>query len=589
MKHCNITFLPEGKGIAIHQGASLLEAAGQVGIILNSPCGGQGICRKCRVLIGTAKEPALACQTKVFEDLEVWIPPESRFIRQQILEHGIRREMTVSARICKKFLPSPPATPEDVLQNLSDSLAAQATLHSEVFWDESRLASPGGLTAVLVLTGNNYELLCLESGDTQNILYGVCVDIGTTTLVLQLLDLLSGKILQTASSANPQIRYGDDVIGRIHHGQTKEGLGQLHQCLIRRLNELIAEVCRKQGIDSEQIYEMTAVGNTTMHHLLHEYPVVQLGQIPYNAYSIAAEDRNAKKAGIRIHPAGRLYTLENIAGFVGSDTVAAALAAGLDTAEQVCLLVDIGTNGELVLGTKDRLVSASCAAGPALEGARILFGSRAEDGAIQRVLTNDQDLILDVIGSIPAKTICGSGLIDAVATMLDLGVIGSNGGFSEKKILESRVSQSITERIIEYRGQPAFVLAWKESSSEPSVVLTQKDIREVQLAKAAISAGIRLLLKTMGLTEKQIERLYLAGAFGNYIQKRSAIRIGLLPNIPEGKIHFIGNAAGSGAYMSLINRQCRQTASDLARRIQYIEIARERDFQDVFAESILFP
>ncbi|HPY78042.1 MAG TPA: ASKHA domain-containing protein, partial [Anaerohalosphaeraceae bacterium] len=188
-----------------------------------------------------------------------------------------------------------------------------------------------------------------------------------------------------------------------------------------------------------------------------------------------------------------------------------------------------------------------------------------------------------------AKTICGSGLIDAVATMLDLGVIGSNGGFSEKKTLESRVSQSITERIIEYRGQPAFVLAWKESSSEPSVVLTQKDIREVQLAKAAISTGIRLLLKTMHLTEEQIERLYLAGAFGNYIQKRSAIRIGLLPNIPEGKIHFIGNAAGSGAYMSLINRQCRQTASDLARRIQYIEIARERDFQDVFAESILFP
>ena len=240
---------------------------------------------------------------------------------------------------------------------------------------------PQGVTAVLLLDSNVYQILCIEPGDTQKSLYGVAIDVGTTTLVARLVNLHSGVIEQTASAANPQLQYGDDVIGRIHHGHTEKGLQQLHRCVIGCLNDLLAELCQQEGIDSEDIYEVSAVGNTTMHHLLLKHPVVQLGQNPYQAFSTEAEDRNARQMGLNIHPQGRLYTVENIAGFVGSDTVAASLAAGLETTEKICLLVDIGTNGEIVLGTKDHLVAASCAAGPALEGARILHGGRGENGA----------------------------------------------------------------------------------------------------------------------------------------------------------------------------------------------------------------
>jgi uncharacterized 2Fe-2S/4Fe-4S cluster protein (DUF4445 family) len=294
----------------------------------------------------------------------------------------------------------------------------------------------------------------------------------------------------------------------------------------------------------------------------------------------------ANELGLCINPAGNIHTVENIAGFVGSDTTAVALAVDINSAEEMTLIVDIGTNGELVLGTKDKLYAASCAAGPALEGARITCGSRATQGSIEAVVLNEDDIDLDVIGNCPARSICGSGLIDAVAVMLDLGIIDHTGRFVEQAHLKGKVPSAIFPRLCRQQGQPAFILA--ENTDVGTVFLTQKDIRETQLAKAAIRAGIRLLQKKVGLDDCDIEKILLAGAFGNYIRAESALRIGLLPAVPVEKIHFVGNAAASGARMALLCRQCRDKTRGLARKIEYVEIAHEPEFLDFYADSMLF-
>jgi len=325
-----------------------------------------------------------------------------------------------------------------------------------------------------------------------------------------------------------------------------------------------------------------------MNHIFLKLPVRQLGQAPYKAFSVDARDLPAEQLALRINPAGNVHTAEIIAGFVGSDTTAVALATGINCAEEMTLAVDIGTNGEIVLGTAEKLYAASCAAGPALEGARITCGSRAMAGAIEAVVVNDNDIALDVIGNCPPRSICGSGLIDAVAVLLNLGIIDATGRFANPSKLGDSVSPAILARIVEQGGQPAFCLHRAANVSERDIILTQKDIREVQLAKAAIRAGIKLLQKKFGLEDSDIKQILLAGAFGNYIRKESALRIGLLPDVPPECIHFVGNAASSGAQMLLLSQKCRQLAKKLARKIEYIEIAHEPDFQTVFADEMSF-
>jgi len=308
---------------------------------------------------------------------------------------------------------------------------------------------------------------------------------------------------------------------------------------------LIIQLCEKADIDSNDICEIVAAGNTTMSHLLLKFPVTQLGQMPYAAHSLDAVDRNASQMGINIHPSGNIHTIENIASFIGSDTMAAVLAVSMDSVDKMTLLVDIGTNGELVLGTSEKMYAASCAAGPALEGARISQGSRASAGAIERVIMNDEDIDLDVIGGLPAKTICGSGLIDALATVLDLGLVDATGRFAEAGDVKGKVPDAILKRLIQHNGQGAFVLAANEDNDSDPVMLTQQDIREAQLAKAAIRAGIKLLVKEMGIEEDDIGQIFLAGAFGNYIRRQSAVRIGLLPALDISRISLESMSAFS--------------------------------------------
>jgi len=521
MKHFNVIFKPEGKQISIHAGATLVEAAGQAGIILNSICGGGGTCGKCVVNLEPDGREVLACQYHVQSDLTVTIPSASRYFEQKILAEGIETEVK-----------------PDIYEKYSEVARA-------------------------------------------NEIFGVAVDIGTTTVVAKLINMTDGKSLATQAELNPQSKYGDDVISRIAYAATDEKSAELHKAIIDCLNKLITKLCKEAGINEKDIYEVCVVGNTTMNHIFLKFPVKQLGQAPYKAHSLDSHDLPAAQSGLHINPAGNVHAVENIASFVGSDTTAVALAADMDSAKEMTLIVDIGTNGEIVIGTKDNLYAASCAAGPALEGARISSGSRAVEGAIEAVVINEDDIDLDVIGNCPPRTICGSGLIDAVAVLLDLHIVDSTGRFNKPDSLKDILPPVIVSRICEHDGQPAFLLAEK-------LLLTQKDIREVQLAKAAVRAGTKILLRKFDIKDADIKQLLLAGAFGNYIRRQSALRIGLLPAVPVEKIHFIGNAAASGAQMILLSKTCRDKTKKLARRIKYVEIAHEPDFQDVFAESMLF-
>lgn len=591
MKHYEVHFQPDGKTIRIHSGAMILDAAQHAGIVLHTACGGQGTCEKCQVRILPERELVLACQYPIYRDLWVEIPDTSRYSRHQILSSGRGREVPVNPAFSKRHLRLQKWTIQDLQEAMSGRFRLSESLSTQF---SSLDRSRDGLTVLLHWVEENtvdpvgsWEAVALESGDTTDLLYGVAVDVGTTTIVAKLIDLLNGQVRATAATTNPQIRYGDDVISRILHADRPDGDRQLQRAMIECLEEQIEQLCREASISRQDIVEVVAVGNTTMSHLLMGLPVRQLGQAPYRAFSCDAQDRLAGELGIRIHPAGRLHTLENLAGFVGSDTLAVALAVGMDQETKNTLVVDIGTNGEVVIGTRDKLFSCSCAAGPALEGARISQGSRAVDGAIEAVVVSDGDIDVDIIGNSPPRSVCGSGLIDAVAVMLDLEVLDITGRFVDLDTVRE-LPGAILRRRIEQEGQPAFVLAWQPDGS-PAVVLTQKDIREMQLAKAAIRAGIRLLQQQAGMDDSRIDQVLLAGAFGNYIRRESALRIGLLPDIRVEKIHFVGNAASAGAQMALVSRQARTIASLLARQIEYIEIAHQPVFQSVFTDCLIFP
>ncbi len=508
--------------MTIHSGATLLEAAHQVGIILNTVCGSRGTCGKCAVILQPENQTVLACQYKIDCDLTIEIPSTSRFFDQKILAHGIDHNVDI---------------------------------------DLPKIAEKA---------------------------YGLAIDIGTTTVVAKVLDLSNGELIATETAFNPQAKHGDDVISRIAYAHNNHKLRELQSLIIACINELIACLIVQAEISAQDIYEMTVVANTTMNHIFLNLPIKQLGLSPYEAWSLDACDLKAQKLSININPEANIHTVENIAGFIGSDTVAAALATAIDCEDELTLLIDIGTNGELICGNKEKLYAASCAAGPALEGARISQGSRAVSGAIEAVVINDNDIDVDVINDHPSSSICGSGVIDAVAVMLDLKIIDRTGRFNNVLYLKDQLPDLIYRRMTTVNHQPAFVLAYENDSKKPAVTITQQDVRELQLAKAAIRAGINMLLKKLKLKDDDLKKILLAGAFGNYIRKSSAMRIGLLPNVNPERIHFVGNAASTGAQMILINQKVKALATDLAKKVEYIEIAHEKDFTNLYTEAMLF-
>ncbi|MHC4264697.1 MAG: ASKHA domain-containing protein [Planctomycetota bacterium] len=526
MEHFNIKFEPDGKGISIHKGATILEAASRAGIIINTPCGGKGICQKCQVQLPPDEKSVCSCQYHIESELTVKIAPQARFFEHKILTEGLDTEITIEHDIYKQYL-----------QIASD----------------------------------------------KNIL-GLAVDIGTTTVVVKLIDLTTGKNLASQAVLNPQAIYGDNVISRISYADTEQKLYELHNVIVDCINHLARSLCKSAGAQTQDIFEVCAVGNTTMNHIFLKLPIKQLGQAPYEPVLLDACNKKPAQMSLNTNNKGNIHTPPNIAGFVGSDTIAVALAVDIEASDENTLIIDIGTNGELLLARNSKIYAASCAAGPALEGSGISCGSRAANGAIEAVFTNEDDIDFDVIGDVPPKSICGSGLIDAAAILVELGVVDSTGRFVEFQKLEN-LNKAISSRLTFIDKQPVFILV---ENTRNKVFISQKDIRQIQLAKAAIRTGIQLLQQKLGIKDNEIKQIYLAGAFGNYIKVENAIKIGLLPDIPEQAFHFIGNAAASGAQMMLLSSEYRKKAQKLARKIEYVEIAYEKSFETLFAKFMAF-
>jgi uncharacterized 2Fe-2S/4Fe-4S cluster protein (DUF4445 family) len=593
-----VTFEPEMKTIEVTPGTTILKAAGMLGLGVISPCGGNGICGKCRVrvLSGSVEgEPQadgyyLGCVTKIKSDVTVEIPKSARNVRNKILERGRQRPLILKTSVRKTYLELELPSLEDQradFERIRDAVEQKQQnriyAHGEVL-----TAIPGVLRAsdfkVTVVTDRR-ELIAIEPGDTTQQHYGVAVDIGTTTVAGLLVNLLSGEILASASRTNPQSRHGDDVIARIDFSESEGGLEILSKEINLCLQEIIEELSRKARIESSMIYEVAVAGNTTMNHLFHRIPCSNIARAPYIPVFRGGVNIKSQNTDLKIHPHGNIYLLPNIAGYVGADISAGILAAGMHESDEMQLLVDIGTNGEIALGNKNRILVCSTAAGPAFEGARIKFGMRGADGAIEKVMLNN-DVYFSVIGNTEPQGICGTGVIDLVAELVKLKVVDETGRLLSANELNSHVSVAIKSRIQSGENGNQFLLA--ERPDHRPIIFTQRDIREVQLAKAAIYAGIQVLLGAFSMSFQDLDAVLLAGAFGNYIRPSQAKVIGLLPNVPETKIKFIGNAAIEGALRALLSTDERDTVEKIAARTEYIELSARPDFQEHYMLAMLF-
>ena len=606
-----VTFEPEGRTVDVPDGQTLLEAAQAGGIQLEAPCGGKGTCGGCRVEIPDHPPEAseacrrvlsgeeirrslrLACQVRVRGDLRVVIPEESRHRDQKILTEGAAAfdvPLIPNVRKCAVHVPEPSVTDQRadadrLLEALADEGLDGLTIPTPVLREVPRRLRSLDFHPAAVVIGD--EVVHLDRPTTTDACYGLALDVGTTTLVGYLVSLVTGEVAATASRANPQAAYGDDVIARIEYvGRERSGARTLQTLVVDALNEILAETCRRAHVKPSVVYEATMVGNTTMNHLLLRLPVDAIARAPFVAASASAHSVSARGIGLKMHRRGRLYTAPLVAGFVGADTVGVILATGMHAGDGLRLAIDIGTNGEIVLGTRERLLACSTAAGPALEGARIRYGMRAATGAIDRVDIQGDRVTVGTIGDAPPVGLCGTGLIDAVAVLVSAGVVEPTGRMRSADALAD--SPGLARAVRTSDGEVAFCLAEQDDGGH-CVLLTQRDVREVQLAKGAIAAGVASLLDACGAALEDVQEVLLAGAFGNYIRPERARAIGLLPDVPLEKVTFVGNAAGAGARMLLVNKNLRHVAADVAKGVEHVELSRRPDFQTRFVDAMLFP
>lgn len=590
-----VVFLPDNTEIQVEAGKSVLQAAGIAGVELDGPCGGRGTCGKCRVRVLNEKgvyQWALACKTEIDRDMTVEIPQLEVSLHRKndlsLAELNVSIDPGIRKRVVTVSRPSLENQHPDA-ERLLNALDSTLEIRTEALRSLPKAVRDKKSKGLVTTVVSENKVLAVEPGDSSDKLYGIAVDIGTTSVVVALMDLLTGETLGIASASNPQATFGADVIARIDHViQNTDGLDQLHRRVVQVINRLTAKLAKDIEISPQEIYQMTVVGNTTMSHLFLKADPRNLASSPFIPVVSAAVLVEARELGIMIAPHATVYVTPSVAGYVGGDTIGVIMSTEIYKKEGIYLAIDIGTNGEIVLARNGELISCSTAAGPAFEGAQIKFGMRAANGAIERVIINDDDVEIKVIGNQPAKGICGSGLMDAVAEMVRVGVIEPNGRLLTRE-KASDLSPALQKRLGSNEDYGAyFVLSFAEDSLGEEVVLTQKDIREMQLAKAAIAAGIKVLLEQLNLSAQDIDQVLLAGAFGSYINKFSALGIGLLPPIEPDKISSVGNAAGAGARKELVSQDIRREAEKIARQVKHLELSCRADFQDQFVSSLNF-
>lgn len=605
-----VTFQPSGRTVYVLPGTRMLEAAGRAGIILQTPCGGQGTCGKCRVRVVSGEFTAqnghagnisarqvkqghcLACQATILSAAVIDVPPESMFEhQQQILEFDTGERGGLNPAFSKIFFELPPPSITDTRADLARLRDAVGAVHMA---PEFVKMIPGFLrrngwkgTAVL----SDGVLMGLEPGNTARRMFGTAFDIGTTTVVGTLFDLSDGRELAVSSRLNPQIAHGDDVISRIMRVRADAAaLDELQDLIIGAVNQIIVAMAQHAGVAVQEIYDITLAGNSTMQQLLCGYDPSALGEVPFIQAFDRAQVISASRLGINANLGAQVYVFSQIGSFVGGDTVSGMLASRLDKWDKPVLLVDIGTNGEIVLAANGQMRATSAAAGPAFEGARITNGMRATAGAIDKVLFKD-DVVLNVIGDVKPVGLCGTAVIDAVAELLRTEILDSTGRIQSAGDVPARLPAALRRRLVTAaNGETNFLLAdAAETGTGEPVYLWQKDVREVQLATGAIRAAIQILLQRSGVAAEDLDAVLLAGAFGNFIRRNNARRIGLLPMIPCKRIRFIGNAASLGAKMALLSSDERRYAEKLAAACEHVDLSLDPEFQNEFAMAMMFP
>ena len=606
-----VTFQPRERTVYVLPGTKLLEAAAEADAVVEVPCGGEGLCGKCRVIVaGGVSEPTavelqlfspkelqggsrLVCQTSIRGPATVAVPQSSLVgTRHQIVVHSATTvEADGTPVLCKRYVEMPPPARGD---DAADAIRLEKAIGPfradlDLLGQLPRRLRQSDFRGTAVLADG--RLLDFEPGDTQREGYAVAVDLGTTTLAGSLLDVATGREVGVTSRLNPQTRFGDDVLARILHARDRaEGLQQLQQAIACALDEMIADLCREAGAAPERIYLATVSGNTTMQQIFCGLDPSALGEVPFVPVMGRGIEFPAGQAGLHIHPRGRAYVLPVIGGFVGGDTVAGILATGLADNARPTLLIDIGTNGEIVLVSGGKLTAASTAAGPAFEGARISQGMRASTGAIEKIVVDDR-LRLQVIGDVAPTGLCGSALIDAAAELLRQGLLAPQGRLLTPDELPRGVLPDLARRVVARDGQIGFVLAdEEEAAGGRPVVLTQRDLRELQLATGAIRAGIAILLERAGLQPQDLDQVLVAGGFGNFIRRSNAQRIGLLPGgVEHRRIRYQGNTSLAGARLVALSQRARTLAEDLASRTQHVDLSFDARFHEVFADAMTFP
>jgi len=628
-----IRFLPDGQETTVDQGKTLLEAARQAGVYVGAICGGEGICGKCRVIVregeveGESTEfltrdeirrgYVLACQVVPQSDLVLEVPPESRLAGyvgigrdserfRDFAHRKARRPAVALAPLVEKYpltlpeptLDDPTADQERLLAAVSQRRPGPLQMGLKITRELPRLLRTiqtgrstwswkwdGRVTATVALRGAVNELLYVERGDTAQRNFGLALDVGTTTVVAHLVDLSTGMTREAAAKYNSQIKYGADVISRINHARQPGGAEALHQTVIQDVETLIDDLVDRAKVGRGDIHCVVAAGNTSMLHLLLNLEADLIRLSPFVSSAASPPPVRAAEVGLRIHPRGILYTLPMVGSFVGGDVTAGILASGMHRDEALSLLLDIGTNGEVVLGNRDFLVACSASAGPAFEGGSVSCGMRATAGAIDsvRVFQPGPGVSITTIDDRPPTGVCGTGLIDALAGLFLAGVLDRAGRFQVDRA-KARF------RIGEEDGRPEFLLvSARESGGERDVALKQTDVENLIRTKGSIYAAADSLVQSVGVSFADVQKVYLAGAFGNRLDVSSCIAVGLLPDVPLDRIQFIGNSSVAGAKLVMLSRAMFDEVQGIRSRVTYRELIVDPAYMDRFTSACFLP
>ena len=588
---------------------SAFDAASWNGIAIDSTCGGYGTCKKCRIKVTVGdSEPTkldfrafsadeiragwrLACMVRPGANIAIDVPPLTT--RPKAATVGVGRQVILRPAVQKRYveLKSPTLHDQrtDIVRLLDeiDDFEATVSLAAMRHLPKALRESDFKVTAVFI----EQELIEIEPGDTTSIRYAIAFDLGTTTVVATLLDLNTGAPVAVASMLNKQQPFGADVITRISTTMLDpEGLNKLRSLAQQTLSELTEEVIAEAGIDRKNIYEVALAGNATMTQIVLGIDPEPLGVAPFIMASAVYPNVRATELGLDIHPLAKALIMPSLGAYVGGDIIAGALASGMDRDKRLRLFIDVGTNCEIILGDGERILATAAPAGPAFEAASIKCGVRAAAGAIETVKVKDGQLVIGTIEDTPAIGICGSGLVDACAVLVELGLLDKSGRFVPEDVAKT-VAPQLSDRLTMLEGERIFVLTWGKEIGNPSdaIFLSQRDVRELQFAKAAIATGWSLLVEEFGIQETDIQQVLLAGSFGSYLSPASAIKIGLVPKISVLRIISAGNVAGEGAKMVLLSAQERNGADALLEQIDYVELSDRADFNDKFVERLAFP